>query len=788
MKGSVTYKKWETIQKKYDVIKNDASNDKKVVKELGKILASAYKIDKDMASDMWQNIIEAKMNEDKENAELYVVFIYKESISNHLDYKDSVEFISFDPNRMKLFIKYGLTRFCCDTDNFIEYILIGFLQQNNILGASSFFEFYYSMCNDDKDFYEKKYIIKAVENLCFGQNYYNITQETIDSFLDLSINKKDIRDICILLKVIYELVHVEDYEPFFEYAKKEGLDEQYADILWVARESYSVSELRDKWLEYNSFNEREMSLPHIYLSYEKSDSIIRFYAEVLSDSDKLIDYYFYSGIISEIEKYVIWKWIEEEKWDYYAKYLYRLIINSWYASISNKNIDEVIKGPYEYNQWLRERKVREWEKENTDYKAQISKKTREKNCLEYKNALQVVADMLKRDKKYRQEKRYIDEFIVKINDENNFVVDVLKENVYSADDELINQDDGLINQDEELIYQDNEMVHQNDELTYQDGELIHLDSDISHQNNYNFYREFCGYKRLKHINKGLDILFICRYVKEKIYFTSRIDKKKIRKLSKKIIRDTNYSVPLYDILQIENKKDLLLKMMKQDPEKIMEYAYEGGHFFTYNSFEEWINHLRNIKYFIKLRKTVKEYLEKKSDGIIKAYDYKNVYSGWPADAVYEIPKEVINFALEYKESKYDVKINIKGNYYCDFLKLINLIFGLEAMLYGIIVGYFSIYELESSIDEIVDWLEINIGYNRKTYYGNKITEFAYYIQEEIYDLDYIEEITKRNINILVNDLINLEKRICAYFRYKYDLYREKYAQEANEFRKIYEQL
>ena len=778
MEGKVKYKKWDTIQKKYDDIKNDTSNDDKVLRELGEILASAYKIDKKKASDMWQDIIETKIDEDKENVEFYIVYIFKNIISRRLDYKESAEFISLDSNRMKLFTLYGLKSFCSDAGSFIKYILIGFLQQNNILEASNFFELYYSLCNDDKEDYEKKYIISAVEELCFGQNYYKIKQETIDGFLDLNIYKKDIGHICSLLKVIYELVDVEDYEPFFEYAKKEGLDKQYADILWVARESYSVSEIRDKWLDYNYFNERKMSLPYIYHSYEDKESIIKFYAEVLSDSDELIDYYFDSRIISEIEKYVLWKWIEEEKWEYYIKNLYRLIINSWYASISNINMEEVIKGPYEYNQLLRERNVWEWEKNNTDYKVQISEKTRKKNCLEYKNALQAVADMLKGKKRYKQEKKYIDEFIIKINEENNFVVKEYNENVYSMDGEL--------------TYCDGEIINKDDEIINKDDEIIHLDSEILHQNNYIFYRKLYGHKRLKHINKGLDILFICRHVKEKIYFTTKINKNKIKKVSKKTIRDTSYKVPLYDKLQIEHKKDVLSKMIMQKSESVMDYTYMGRHYFTYNSFEEWINHLRNLKYFSELRKQIKN--KKKRDGWTKdfcyksGYNYNNEYSGWPADVIYEIPKEVINFALEYKESKYDVKINIKGNYYYDFLKLITLTFSLETMLYGIGVGYFSIYELEYSIDEIVNWLEINLGYNRKTYYGNKITEFAYYIQDEIYDLEYCEEITKGNINILVNALINLEKRICAYFRYKYDLYREKYAQEANEFRKLYVKL
>ncbi|MDO4486398.1 MAG: tellurite resistance TerB C-terminal domain-containing protein [Bacillota bacterium] len=98
-------KSWQEVEKRYSELK-PTSRAAKNLKVWGEIFASAYKLDPNRANELWQNLIELNIENDKTYAKYFVAQIFNKII-DHLNVPDSVDFIFMNRKRVTLLFLYG---------------------------------------------------------------------------------------------------------------------------------------------------------------------------------------------------------------------------------------------------------------------------------------------------------------------------------------------------------------------------------------------------------------------------------------------------------------------------------------------------------------------------------------------------------------------------------------------------------------------------------------------------------------------------------------------------------
>lgn len=112
---------WEEINSRYDAIKDHKPRASKKLKELGEILASAYKLDPQRADEMWQYIIELNIQDNITFSKFYIAQVFNK-LTDNLPSEEAAEFVSMRPERVRLMLIYGYDG---GTLNHVAYTIIG---------------------------------------------------------------------------------------------------------------------------------------------------------------------------------------------------------------------------------------------------------------------------------------------------------------------------------------------------------------------------------------------------------------------------------------------------------------------------------------------------------------------------------------------------------------------------------------------------------------------------------------------------------------------------------------
>ena len=313
----------DEILEKFNEIKSKKTKPSKILNEIADILSATYKTNPNLASSMWQYIIDLNVGNNTSNAKFYVAQVFNKLIDRMSD-EDSTALIAMIPERVRLVIYYGykgkkLWRCLC-------VLMRGFIKMNSIENAvvcvNIFLDKFGGMFSENPE------IIKIIQNivdicneLVAEGDFYDEIETFYDS-LNQSLNR-ELTDALLFFRFINGYSVIIDFEPLFRAALKYKPVE-YFNLLWLARENYNTEELKEKWIKYLNFCIQENIRPYNYFNESKENyykSRTYFYVELEKSTDKLLEYYFNRPSLYSIENAIIWDWIKSGDWDRFIKYV-----------------------------------------------------------------------------------------------------------------------------------------------------------------------------------------------------------------------------------------------------------------------------------------------------------------------------------------------------------------------------------------------------------------------------------------------------------------------------------
>ena len=325
----------QEITERFEKIKNHKPKASKKLNELGDILASAYRLDAELASQMWQYIVDLNTTDNIANSKFYVAQVFNK-ISDRLSPEEATSLITMFPERVRLLVLYGYNGFklwnCLDT------LVHGYIKTNSVDAAIICIDYFYEkfggIHSDRTEIYRiaRKATLICVEYLKSGQ--YAKAAGQLANLLSNSENQ-DVNLIVEITRNVGISGECEDYDMLFYVTKKCKEPVEFFDLLWDARGQFSLEELRNRWVEYIEECEENDVRPHNYIHEDESkeniayeESKLYFYVELAKKEDILLDYYFNKAELYDVEKGIIYSWVFDENWGYFVKYISQVILVS----------------------------------------------------------------------------------------------------------------------------------------------------------------------------------------------------------------------------------------------------------------------------------------------------------------------------------------------------------------------------------------------------------------------------------------------------------------------------
>ena len=311
----------QEVEERFEKIKNHKPKASKKLNELGDILASAYKLEEDRADKMWQYIIELNVSDNVENAKFYIAQIFNKLI-DRLKTEEATEFITMTPERVRLMVLYGydgktLWR-CLDT------LLKGYLIMDAVDNAAVCVEYFYEkfggIYSNNNGIFE---VARNAVKICIEMGEDSASAEELLFQIGNSENNQ-INIFVDLIKAVNGIGEVENFEELFRSAKEHKCPEEFYELLWIARNKYNYDELREKWIDYVKNCGESDKYPYSYMYEDECDyniSRLKFYVDLEKEADELLLCYFNRANIYDVEKGILWTWIEDENWDFFIKYV-----------------------------------------------------------------------------------------------------------------------------------------------------------------------------------------------------------------------------------------------------------------------------------------------------------------------------------------------------------------------------------------------------------------------------------------------------------------------------------
>lgn len=289
----------QEIQERFDIIKDHKPKASKKLNELGDILASAYRISPELSDEMWQYIVDLNVNDDVANAKFYIAQVFNK-ISDRLSSEETTRLISMNPDRVRLMVLYGYDGFklwdCLDT------LVRGYIQINAIDDAIVCIEYFYEKFDGiNSDRTEIYRVARKAASVCVEYIKNGDFSEEAERLLDLlcSSENQDVSSIVEITKIVGTSGVCDDYDMLFYVARKCKEPVEFFDLLWEAREQFSLEELRDKVIDYIECIEENEKIPNNNIHEDENnppatyeESKLYFYNELLKTDAYLAKYYF----------------------------------------------------------------------------------------------------------------------------------------------------------------------------------------------------------------------------------------------------------------------------------------------------------------------------------------------------------------------------------------------------------------------------------------------------------------------------------------------------------------
>ncbi|MCD7956578.1 MAG: hypothetical protein LUG93_12720 [Lachnospiraceae bacterium] len=320
---------WDEIDKRFDAIKDHKPKASKKLKELGEILSSAYMLDAEKASDMWQYLINLNVSDDLKNSKFYIAQVFNKIIDN-LSMEDSTIFITMEPERVRLMFLYGYDGETLYSH--LSYLIEGFIKLGNNDNAIVVFTYFAekfggvdsgtaeirkgllriftslrNLISNDLDY--KDNILEFYGNFeCFEsdmlQSYGNVVRILIQD--PISINHNDLIN---LLKECAEW----------------DFDTEFLEFICKNKEQLETHEIITLWENLTDKLDSADLAPYVALFSGRpeyyTDETEIWLSKIIMMSDKLLSKYFDGAYCYPYFKEIFRTWIKEQTWDKMTVYL-----------------------------------------------------------------------------------------------------------------------------------------------------------------------------------------------------------------------------------------------------------------------------------------------------------------------------------------------------------------------------------------------------------------------------------------------------------------------------------
>lgn len=319
------------VLQKFDAVKDHKPRAAKKLNELGDILASAYLLDADTANDMWQYIINLNIADDITYSKFYIAQVFNKLI-DRLKPEEATTFLSMNPERIQLMIIYGYdggTLWRC-----LDILIKGYLISGDIDNAMICLGYFYDKFGGiNSGNHEIINVAKNASRICAEMIKADNNADQAIELLN-EMGNSDCYDVNLSVAIVKVLNNIEteyDLEAIFDFAIDEKLPVEFFELLWIAKEDYSKEELREKWVSYVEACEEDEVRPYGYINEDcekYSNSKLKFYVDLEKNTEELLNYYFSRSVLYDVEKGIIWSWIEEDKWDNFVRYVGQVVMNT----------------------------------------------------------------------------------------------------------------------------------------------------------------------------------------------------------------------------------------------------------------------------------------------------------------------------------------------------------------------------------------------------------------------------------------------------------------------------
>lgn len=322
-------KDWSTIQERYDAIKDHKPRASKKLNELGDILSSAYAIDSNEADRMWQYVVDLNVADDIVYSKFYIAQVFNK-LTDRMKPEDATAFLTMNPKRLQMMIMYGYDGstlwHCLDT------LIRGYIASGDVDEAMVCVGYFYDKFGGINSKYPDIATVAGnIAKICIdyiGRGDNEDTAAELLSELGQSEND-DVNTYVEIIKAISGIGGSFDYEELLDAALENKHPTEFFDLLWIAREDVSREDLRDKWVEYVEGCAEDEVRPYNYIDEDEGDyeqSRLKFYVDLEKDTDELLGYYFKRSNLYDIEKGVIWTWIEDGDWERFTRYIAQVVM------------------------------------------------------------------------------------------------------------------------------------------------------------------------------------------------------------------------------------------------------------------------------------------------------------------------------------------------------------------------------------------------------------------------------------------------------------------------------
>lgn len=315
----------QEIEIRFDAIKDHTPKATKKLSELGELLSSAYRIDPASADCMWRYLTDLNVSENPGNAKFYIAQIFNKIIGISSN-KDAALLISMDTTRVELLASNGYSgwQFFDCLDALLTGLIEADLTEMALNAATAHIKKYAGDSTREADCFRT---IRLIASICGRFLAREEHAETAGAVLD-GVETSCPPDGTALMRLIVQSeLPGSDLDPnaklFIARICKDP--KEFFELLWELREDMTEEDILEQWESYASECPEGGILPYGDLPDDFSEgyqgSKRQFYIDLIKNDHLLLDIYFATGKVYDLECSIVETWIFEGYWDNLACYV-----------------------------------------------------------------------------------------------------------------------------------------------------------------------------------------------------------------------------------------------------------------------------------------------------------------------------------------------------------------------------------------------------------------------------------------------------------------------------------